>query len=228
MKQKFLLVIPLFALLLFAVYYFNTAKNNSVLAAEIYATKDTITNKLVLSDSLPPLPDSLSKVDTILVAWKSKYRIRLYHHGQAIKTWIIGLGQEPIGHKQKQGDNRTPEGDYRIIQKSKGPFAGDYAHYLGVAWMRINYPNNADAANGFKKGLITEKQRDAIYASNKKGTEPLKTTALGGGIGIHGWYGAWPGNDKQNLTWGCVSVQNTELEDLYKRVNLQTRIVIYP
>ena len=176
----------------------------------------------------PLLPDSLASIDTLLVAHKGQYRMHLYAKGKLLKTYVIGLGQAPLGHKQQQGDNRTPEGTYKIIQKSRGPFEGEYAHYLGVAWMRLNYPNNADAIAGFSKGLITEKQKNAIIAANNAGKEPLKTTKLGGGIGIHGWYGEWPGDDKQNLTWGCISVQNTELEDLYKRVPLGTTVVILP
>jgi lipoprotein-anchoring transpeptidase ErfK/SrfK len=94
--------------------------------------------------------------------------------------------------------------------------------------MRLNYPNNADAISGFSKKLITEAQKNAIIKANNAGKEPPKTTKLGGGIGIHGWYGDWPGSDRQNLTWGCISVQNAQLEDLYGRVGLQTRVVIYP
>jgi hypothetical protein len=176
---------------------------------------------------LPALADSLEKVDTLLVAYKSKYRMQLYYSGKLIKTYIIGLGQEPVGHKQQQGDNRTPEGNYRIIQKTVGPFDGSNP-YLGNRWMRLNYPNNADAKAGLEKKLITQSEYNKIVAANKAGTEPLKTTKLGGGIGIHGWYGSWPGDDEQDLTWGCITMQNSEVEDLYGRVKLQTRIVIYP
>lgn len=179
------------------------------------------------ADSLPALPDSLLNEDTLLVAWKNRYRMRLYHSGKTVKTYIIGLGQEPLGHKQQQGDNRTPEGDYKIIQKARGPFTGDYGAYLGVAWMRMNYPNNSDAIEGFRKKRITEAQKNAIIAANKAGKEPPKNTKLGGGIGIHGWNGNWPGEDRQNLTWGCITIQNIQLEDLYKRVNTGTRIVVY-
>jgi murein L,D-transpeptidase YafK len=180
------------------------------------------------ADSLPGLPDSLRSTDTLLVVWKNMYRMRLYHKGEIVKTYIIGLGQDPAGHKEQQGDNRTPEGDYRIIEKSKGPFYGDYSAWFGVAWMRLNYPNNADAIAGYKKKLITEAQKNSIIAANNAGLEPSKYTKLGGGIGIHGWNGEWPGSDRQNLTWGCISVQNGELDDLYSRVNVGTRIVIYP
>lgn len=174
------------------------------------------------------LPDSLSQIDTLLIAHKSEYRMNLFAKGKLLKTYVIALGQEPIGPKQKQGDNRTPEGDYKIIQKVRGPFSGDYSQYLGVAWMRINYPNNADAINAYKSGLITESQKNAIISANNSGKEPPKNTKLGGGIGIHGWYGNWPATDKQNLTWGCISIQNDDLSDLYGRVGCGTRIIILP
>ena len=152
--------------------------------------------------------------------------MKLYAKGKLLKTYRIALGQSPAGHKEMQGDNKTPEGVYKIIQKSRGPFSGDYAHYLGVAWMRLNYPNNADAINGFKKGLITEARKNAIIKANDAGKEPPKNTKLGGGIGIHGWYGNWPGDDKQNLTWGCISMQNKDLYDIYGRVPLGTTVII--
>lgn len=177
--------------------------------------------------TLPALPDSLKKTDTLLIAYKSKYRMQLYYSGKLIKTYIIGLGQEPIGHKQQQGDNRTPEGDYRIIEKATGPFTGSNP-YLGNRWMRLNYPNNADAKAGLEKKLITQDEYNKIVAANKKGMMPPKTTKLGGGIGIHGWYGSWPGDDEQDITWGCISMQNSDVEDVYARVGLQTRIVICP
>lgn len=176
---------------------------------------------------LPALPDSLKNEDTLLIAYKSKYRMQLYYKGKLQKTYIIGLGQEPIGHKQQQGDNRTPEGDYRIIEKAVGPFTGANP-YLGNRWMRINYPNNADASSGLERKLITKDQHDKIIAANKAGKMPPKTTDLGGGIGIHGWYGSWPGDDEQDITWGCISMQNADVEDVYGRVGLQTRIIICP
>jgi hypothetical protein len=176
---------------------------------------------------LPPLPDSLRDVDTLLIAWKSKYRMQLYYSGKLQKTYIIGLGQEPIGHKQQQGDNRTPEGNYRIIQKTVGPFTGGGSSaWLGTRWMRLNYPNNSDAKAGLDKKLISKDEYNRIVAANKSGKEPPKNTKLGGGIGIHGWNGRWPGNDEQDITWGCISMQNDQVEDLYDRVGLQTRIVI--
>jgi hypothetical protein len=188
---------------------------------------DNFNNRLSQNNHSYVLPDSL-KNDTILIALKSQYRMHLYYSGRLIKSYVIALGQNPIGHKEEQGDNKTPEGDYRIIQKTVGPFTGNYAAYLGSRWMRLNYPNNVDAKNGLQRGRISKAQYDAIVKANLNNKEPLKTTKLGGGIGIHGWNGPWPGTDRQDLTWGCISLQNQENEDLYNRIKVGCRVLILP
>lgn len=165
----------------------------------------------------------------IVLAFKKPYRLFVYKNGAYLREFPLGLGQAPLGHKQKQGDNRTPEGEYRIIQKSRGPFtSGAYDAYLGVAWMRLNYPNNYDAAAGLEKKLISVAQHNSIVAANNAGKEPLKTTALGGGIGIHGWINDWEDNKQQNLTWGCISLRNGDLSQFYDLIPLQTKVIIVP
>jgi murein L,D-transpeptidase YafK len=179
-------------------------------------------------DDADLLTGELRSEPTLLIARKGQYRMRLYARGKLVKTYVIGLGQSPIGHKQVEGDNRTPEGRYRIIQKAEGPFAGAYGAYLGPRWLRINYPNDEDAEAGLRRGLVTPAQVEKIRAANRAGTEPPKDAKLGSGIGIHGWAGKWPDEDQQNLTWGCLSLQNPELIDLYDRVTVGTPIVIFP
>ena len=55
---------------------------------------------------------------------------------------------------------------------------------------------------------------------------PLKNTKLGGSIVIHGWNGDWVADGKQNLTWGCISMHNADLEAFYDIVELNTKIII--
>ena len=227
MKKPYVLVL---ALLLLSTGIFFLFSDFSISQKNILHTSNSKLQPSIISiseDSIL-LPDSLAKIETLLIAHKGEYRMKLFAKGKLIKTYFIALGQSPMGPKQKQGDNRTPEGDYKIIQKSRCPFEGDYSQYLGVAWMRINYPNNADAINGQKKNLISEEEKNKIILANNSGKEPPKNTKLGGGIGIHGWWGEWPGIDRQNLTWGCISIQNKDLDDLYNRVPIGTRILILP
>jgi murein L,D-transpeptidase YafK len=154
--------------------------------------------------------------------------MKLYEEGKFVKEYRIALGQSPEGHKIKQGDNKTPEGQYRIIEKTVGPFGGAYGSFLGSRWMRLNYPNTWDAEVGLRKNAISKSQFEQIEKANNEGREPLKTTKLGGGIGIHGWSGNWPETDRQNLTWGCVSMEQEALEDLYRKVSKGCAVLIYP
>jgi len=169
-----------------------------------------------------------SKEKQLLIAHKSDYRIKLYAEGKLVKEYRIALGQSPDGHKLMQGDNKTPEGQYRIIEKSVGPFGGAYGSFLGSRWMRLNYPNTWDAENGLRKKMISRSQFEQIEKANLGGREPLKTTKLGGGIGIHGWSGNWPGTDRQDLTWGCISMEKDELEALYSTIDKGCTVLIYP
>ncbi|MCD6068662.1 MAG: hypothetical protein K0S33_3488 [Bacteroidetes bacterium] len=163
----------------------------------------------------------------LLIAVKHEYKMYVYKSGKLSKTYDIALSQSPVGHKQEEGDNKLPEGEYKIIQKTKGPFAGDYSEYLGSRFMRLNYPNSYDAENALKNKKITAKQAEQIISANANNKEPNKHTGLGGGIGIHGWAGDWPLNSK-HLTWGCISMKNTDLPVLFDEVPLFTPILIFP
>src|SRR5262245_50501465 len=45
---------------------------------------------------------------------KSRRTLTLYQGGFAIRSYGVALGKEPAGDKVKKGDNRTPEGVFRI------------------------------------------------------------------------------------------------------------------
>lgn len=170
-----------------------------------------------------PLQDSL-----IVIAVKHEYKSYLINYGKVTKEFPIALGQNPYGHKEVQGDNRTPEGEYYINQKSLGPFSGDWAEYFGTAWIRISYPNTYDAEEAYKNGLITVNQKNSITKAISQKGMPPKNTAIGGGIGIHGWAGEWNPQDQNNLTWGCISINNDQLLEFYQLVPLNTRIIVLP
>lgn len=158
-----------------------------------------------------------------------RYSMVFVKKGKTIKQYPIALSQNPIGHKKKQGDNRLPEGEYRIIQKAKGPFSGvAAAEYLGLAWMRINYPNSHDADDAHKKGVISLEQKQRIVQANEKLKEPPKNTPLGGGIGIHGWIEDWNSSRKLDLTWGCISMRNADIVKLYPLVEVGAPLIIHP
>ncbi len=63
--------------------------------------------------------------------------------------------------------------------------------------------------------------------AEKKKIEPPKNTALGGGIGIHGWLEEdWDNSENRNLTWGCIVMHNKDIEELYDKIPLKTKLII--
>ncbi len=162
---------------------------------------------------------------------KSDFKMQIWEKGKQIKNYEIALGQTPVGRKEIQGDNKVPEGQYRIIQKVRGPIkTGQWLDaYFGTAWIRLNYPNQFDAAWGLEENLINKRQYKKICKAIEQGKEPPKNTKLGGGIGIHGWLESdWDENGSRAITWGCISMHNDDLVDFFNWVDMQTVVVIVP
>lgn len=171
---------------------------------------------------------SPSKEESMIIAIKHEYMLYYFRKGKLVNKYEIALSQKPVGHKEREGDLKLPEGEYYICEKQKGPFYGNYAEFLGSRILRISYPNIYDAHAGFSKGLINQTERDKIIAAIHSGSIPPKNTKLGGGIVIHGWKGDWTPGKNQNLTWGCISMHNKELEAFYDTVSILTPIIIIP
>ncbi|QWP79483.1 L,D-transpeptidase family protein [Lysobacter sp. K5869] len=76
---------------------------------------------------------------------KSERRMRLYRDGKLIRTYAILLGDAPVGHKRQQGDERTPEGDYRVSGRNPNS-----RFHLSL---RVSYPNEADRKQARARGV---------------------------------------------------------------------------
>ena len=57
------------------------------------------------------LAEKFPKVDKVLVK-KSERKLFLIKNGSIVKSYDIGLGKNPVGSKQREGDSKTPEGNY--------------------------------------------------------------------------------------------------------------------
>jgi len=82
--------------------------------------------------------DPLPLADKVLVV-KSERRLYLYSDGKAIRSYHIVLGHEPRGPKQKEGDGRTPEGDYRLDGRNAAS-----RYFLSL---HVSYPSARDLDN---------------------------------------------------------------------------------
>lgn len=163
----------------------------------------------------------------VLLISRELSRVRYYESGALISEYEVAFGQAD-GAKEVRGDLKTPRGGYRVVSKSKGPFTGDYADYFGGHWIKLNYPNDADAARGLDAGLITRAQAEKIAAAFALGQPTDEKTKLGGGIGFHGWNGDWTGEDGGTfLSWGCIVMHNDDIAALYPRVQPGTLVIIF-
>ncbi len=73
---------------------------------------------------------------TRLVAFKQARELHVMHHGRRLETYRFQLGFAPVGHKQFEGDGKTPEGEYIIDRRNPNS-----AFHLSIG---ISYPNEAD------------------------------------------------------------------------------------
>ena len=149
-----------------------------------------------------------------IVVRKSKRKLELLRGSHIVFEYDIALGRVPEGDKTVEGDGKTPEGEYYIF--GKNPKSN---YHLGLG---ISYPNIEDAERGFQDGLLSEDERDLISAAIEAGKMPPQKTRLGGEIYIHG------GGNNTDWTQGCVALNDSEIDELYRSVILGTAVTILP
>ena len=73
---------------------------------------------------------------TRIIVLKGDRKMHILHHDQVLATHTIDLGFAPAGHKQFEGDGKTPEGRYLIDRRNPNS-----SFHLSLG---ISYPNAAD------------------------------------------------------------------------------------
>ena len=116
---------------------------------------------------------------------------------------------------------------YFVIQKHRGEFEGPYGGYYGGHWIKINYPNRYDAARGRSEGVINARQESQISRNWERREPTLEGTALGGGIGFHGWIREWDNRGPRHLSWGCVVMRLSDIGQLYDQIPDSAMVIIF-
>ncbi|MDQ7246116.1 L,D-transpeptidase family protein [Dongia sedimenti] len=93
----------------------------------------------------PAIAWFIGPVDKVLVD-KSAKKLWLMRDGVRLYEADISLGKQPKGQKQREGDQRTPEGRYTLDWRDSGT---DYHRAI-----LISYPSKADQARGAAGGEI--------------------------------------------------------------------------
>lgn len=94
---------------------------------------------------LPALAREQGRVARVLVAKGERTLWLLNSHGGILRRFPIALGSQPLGHKRREGDGRTPEGHYTISHRIP-----DSAFHLSLG---IDYPNRRDRALAARRGV---------------------------------------------------------------------------
>jgi lipoprotein-anchoring transpeptidase ErfK/SrfK len=159
-----------------------------------------------------PVPDALSRssaagsseafehADKVLVD-KSDRRLYLLKHDRVIAEYPIKLGLNPYGHKQQEGDFRTPEGRYTLNRRNpRSEF------FLAI---QVSYPNREDAAwakeNGWSPGGLI-----MIHGQPNIPKRPAEFYA------------------SRDWTDGCIALSNTDMVDVWLRTSVGIPIEIRP
>jgi hypothetical protein len=172
-------------------------------APEPQPVPETATVKEITVDAPTPVHASLlTSCDQprAIVIHKARRELEL-HCGSAVAgRYAISLGFAPSEHKLREGDGRTPEGEYLITWK----YASQFHRSLQVA-----YPNATDAVHGLADGRITQRQHDAIISAVNSCRTPPQNTPMGSHIQVHG---AGGGEEHGDWTLGCVALDNDVIE----------------
>lgn len=159
-------------------------------------------------------PVNFAEGEVYIIVKKSERLLELWQGETLIGSFSIGLGWEPEGHKQVEGDGKTPEGEYYVcVRNSNSSF------YLSLG---VSYPNKEDAAAALADGRIDNNTYERIANAIGNGQCPDWNTALGGAIMIHGCGGS------SDWTAGCVAVDNDVMDLLFDYCSVGTRITILP
>ena len=114
---------------------------------------------------------------TSIQVHKADRKMYLLHNSKVVKTYDIGLGGNPVGHKQFEGDLKTPEGSYTITHRNprstyhlslgKQPGGDIFIHGAPPKAVRKSVRDNDWTAGCI---AVTDKEIEMIYAMVRPGT----------------------------------------------------------
>lgn len=152
--------------------------------------------------------------------YKSERKLLLIDvNGKTVNEFSVMLGRQPIGAKQRQGDNKTPEGAYLL--DSKNPKSKFYKS------LHVNYPNKKDLENARIKGIKDPGDNIMIHGLpndfgpymdflRSVGLDTLADGLIRQALPFIDW------------TQGCIAVTDKDMDIIYSLVKVPTMFFIYP
>lgn len=146
--------------------------------------------------------DEKLEIDNVLVE-KGSRQMYLRQGEKVLKSYKIALGGQPEGAKEREGDQKTPEGSYYI--QAHNPHS---SYHLSL---RISYPNTAQKELAQKMNYSTG--GDIMIHGYPNYVPDILFDF------VH-----------KNYDWtaGCIAVTDREIEEIYELVKDGTPILIRP
>lgn len=160
--------------------------------------------------------------DVNIVIDRKDFSLNIYNGETMVKTYRASFGMNVHKPKMREGDLATPVGNYQICSI-------DTMHKY-YKFLRLNYPNINDAADGLRKGVITQEEYNRLsYEFYYEGC-PKTETVLGVDVGIHG-IGKFNSIFKNlpfvyNWTDGSIAVSNENIDEIISVITKGTKVVI--
>lgn len=138
-----------------------------------------------------------------VVVKKSQRRLYLMRDGKPFRTYRISLGTSPVGHKQRVGDNKTPEGRYLIDwRNSRSNF---------TKALHISYPNYDDSLKARRAGWDPGGSIMIHGEPRSQRNSDLRYLV-----------------DGADWTKGCIAVSNLAIDEIWRYTLDGTPIEIFP
>ncbi len=136
-----------------------------------------------------------------IVVHKSERRMYLMKGDSVLRSYPVRLGLRPVGHKEEEGDFRTPEGKYKVARRNA---RSDY--FLSL---QVSYPNDDDIARS-QKARVSPGGAIMIHGLPNVPRKPLD------------YY------NQTDWTDGCIAVSNSDMVEIWLMTALDMPIEILP
>lgn len=138
--------------------------------------------------------------DRVLVK-KAERRLYLMRGNDVLRAYRVALGLNPGGPKERAGDFRTPEGNYKLTRRNT---RSDF--FLSI---QVSYPNDQDMKNARRNGW----QPGGSIMIHGLPNDPRHTPD---------YYAT------QDWTDGCIAVTNADMVEIWMMTSDNVPIVIEP
>lgn len=155
----------------------------------------------VLGVAPSAVPASAIEMADRVVVRKAERRLLLMRGERILRSFDVALGLSPTGHKKREGDFRTPEGNYLLAGRNPN---SDF--FLAI---QVDYPGPDDLRRASEDGVDPGGQI-MIHGQPNRPSRPLE------------YY------QSRDWTNGCIAVSNADMVDIWLMTPDNTPIQILP